>query len=160
MQQWPVVFITEDQQVQVQLKKKLSSIAVKRWLWSTKNLCVFGNGLFTGSSWLFLCNLHIQGSPSVVLVPDWQKLERYVKDVLAGQMRNSVFFVTPRTKDVGRRPCPTNTVTHTYFLFSFSHFLDVSRHRYPFVILIPLFFCVFFLPLDTNRLRGESSFRP
>ena len=38
--------------------------------------------------------------------------------------------------------------------------MDVSRHRYPFVILIPLFFVFFFLPLDTNRLRGEISFRP
>ena len=38
--------------------------------------------------------------------------------------------------------------------------MDVSRHRYPFVILIPLFFVFFFLSLDTSRLRGESSFRP
>ena len=39
--------------------------------------------------------------------------------------------------------------------------MDVSRHRYPFVILVPLFFSVFFfLPLDTDRFRGESSFRP
>ena len=36
----------------------------------------------------------------------------------------------------------------------------VSRHRYPFEILIPLFVFFLFLPLDTNRLRGESSFRP
>ena len=38
--------------------------------------------------------------------------------------------------------------------------MDVSRHWYPFVILIPLFFVFFFLPLDTNRLGSESSFRP
>ena len=72
-------------------------------------------------------------------------------------MRTLLFFATPKTKDVERRPCPTKT--HTYTLFSFSPFMDVSRHRYPFVILTPLFFVFFFLPLDTNRLRGESSFR-
>ena len=38
--------------------------------------------------------------------------------------------------------------------------MDVSRQKYPFVILIPLFFAFFFLPLDTNWLRDESSFRP
>ena len=49
---------------------------------------------------------------------------------------------------------------HTYTLYIIPAFMDVSRHRYPFMILIPLFFVFFFLPLDTNRLRGESSFRP
>ena len=51
---------------------------------------------------------------------------------------------------------------HTHTLYILPAFLDVSRHRYPFVILIPLvFFLVFFfLPLDINRPRGESSFRP
>ena len=50
--------------------------------------------------------------------------------------------------------------THIYFIF-LPAFMDVSRHRYPFVILISLFFfCLFLLSLDTNRLRGESSFRP
>ena len=50
---------------------------------------------------------------------------------------------------------------HTHTLYILPAFMDVSRHRYPFVILIPHFFFVFFfLPLDTNRLRGESSFRP
>ena len=33
------------------------------------------------------------------------------------------------------------TVTHTLYILA--AFMDVSRHRYPFVILIPLFFCVF-----------------
>ena len=45
--------------------------------------------------------------------------------------------------------------THT--LFPFSHFMDVSRHRYPFVIFIPLFFVFFFFPLDTNRLPTNPS---
>ena len=87
-------------------------------IWSTKNLCVFGDGVFTGSSCLFLCNLNSQWSPTVVLVPAWQKLEGYFKNVLAKQMGTSLFFATPRTKDVERRPCPTNT--HTFTLFSFS----------------------------------------
>ena len=33
-------------------------------------------------------------------------------------MGTSLFFATPRTKDVERRPCPTNT--HTYTLYSSS----------------------------------------
>ena len=90
---------------------------------------------------LVLCNLHSQGSPAVVLVPAWRKLEGYVKEVFAEQMRTSLFFAILRPKDVERRPCPTNT--HIYILFSFSHFMDVSCHRYPFVILIRLFFCLF-----------------
>ena len=49
---------------------------------------------------------------------------------------------------------------HTRTLYILPAFMDVSRHRYPFVILIHCFFVFFFLPLDTNRLRGESSFRP
>ena len=49
---------------------------------------------------------------------------------------------------------------HTQTLYILPAFMDGSRHRYPFVILIPLFFVFFVLPLDTNRLRGESSFRP
>ena len=48
---------------------------------------------------------------------------------------------------------------HTHSLYIPTGFMDVYRHRYPFVIFIPLFFVFFFLPLDTNRLRGESSFR-
>ena len=49
---------------------------------------------------------------------------------------------------------------HTDSLYFLPAFIDFSRHRYPFVILIPLFFVFFFLPFDTNRLRGEISFRP
>ena len=51
---------------------------------------------------------------------------------------------------------------HTHTLYILPAFMDVSRHRYPFVILIPLFFSLFLssLALDTNRFRGESSFRP
>ena len=49
---------------------------------------------------------------------------------------------------------------HTHTLYILPAFMDVSRHRYPLVILIPLFFVFFFLPLNTNRLGGESSFRP
>ena len=74
-------------------------------------------------------------------------------------MRTSLFFATPRTKDVERRPCPTNI--HTYTLFSFPHFMGVSRLRYPFVILMPLFFfCLFLSSFGYKRLRDESSFRP
>ena len=36
-----------------------------------------------------------------------------------------------------------HTHTNSYALFSFSHLMDVSRHRYPFVILIPLFLSLF-----------------
>ena len=50
---------------------------------------------------------------------------------------------------------------HTHTLYILPAFMDVSRHRYPFVILIPLFlFFLSSLALDTNRFRGESSFRP
>ena len=61
-----------------------------------------------------------QGSPTVVLVPAWQKLEGYFTNVLAKQMGTSLFFATPRPKDVERRLCPTNT--HTYTLFSSSFY--------------------------------------
>ena len=64
-------------------------------IWSTKNPWVFGDGVCTGSSCLFLCNLHSQGYLTVVLVPAWQKLEGYVKDVLAEQMGTSLFFAIP-----------------------------------------------------------------
>ena len=79
--------------------------------------------------------------------------------ILAEQIRTSLFFATPRTKDVERRPCPTNT--HTYTLYS-SSFHGRRSPEISFMILIPLFFFFyfFFLPLYTNRLRGESSFRP
>ena len=49
---------------------------------------------------------------------------------------------------------------HTHTLYFLPAFMDFSHHRYPFVILIPLVFFFFFLPLDTNRLRGEINFRP
>ena len=51
---------------------------------------------------------------------------------------------------------------HTHTLYFLPAFKDVSRNRYPFVILVPLFFfSVFsFLSLDTNRLRCEISFLP
>ena len=32
---------------------------------------------------------------------------------------------------------------HTHTLYFLPAFMDVSRHGYPFVILIPLFFCLF-----------------
>jgi len=38
-------------------------------------------------------------------------------DVLAEQMGTSLFFPTPRTKDVERRPCPTEEYTHIHFIF-------------------------------------------
>ena len=86
-------------------------------------------------------------------------MEGYVKDVLAEQMGTSLFFATPRTKDVERRPCPTNT--HTYTLFPFSDFMDVSRHRCPFVILIPLFYFSFsvFLWIQTG-FEAKAAFVP
>ena len=49
---------------------------------------------------------------------------------------------------------------HTYTLHFPPAVINISRHRYPSVILIPLFLCLFSLPLDTNWLRGESSIRP
>ena len=49
---------------------------------------------------------------------------------------------------------------HTYTLHFPPAVINISHHRYPSVILIPLFLCLFSLPLDTNRLRGESSIRP
>ena len=55
---------------EVQLKKIYCLRS--RWsgdIWSPKIVCVFGDGVFTGNSCLFLCNLHSQGSSAVVLVP-------------------------------------------------------------------------------------------
>ena len=76
-------------------------------------------------------------------------------------MGTLLFFANPRTKDVDRRPCPTNT--HTYTLHS-SSFLGRLSPQISFFDPHPtvfFFFLVFFfLPLDTNRPRGESSFRP
>ena len=65
--------IAEDKQVQVQLKiKKIVFVRCEAVIFDRsevqKNLCVFGDGVFTGSSCLFLCNLHSQGSPAVTLV--------------------------------------------------------------------------------------------
>ena len=128
---------------EVQLKKNCLPSLWSGDIWSTKNPCVFGDGVCTGSSCLFLCNLHSQGSPTVVLVPAWQKLEGYVKDVLAEQMGTPLFFAIPTgqkmlSEDRKRR------IIHTPAAFYFPPvFMDVSRPRYPFVILIPLFFCLF-----------------
>ena len=73
-------------------------------------------------------------------------------------MGTSLFFSTPRTKDAERRPCPTNT--HTYTLYS-SSFHGRLSPQISFCDPHPTVFSVFFfLPLDTNRLRGESNFRP
>ena len=70
-------------------------------------------------------------------------------------MGTSLFFATPRTKDVERRPH-----THTYTLYS-SSFHGRLSPQISFCDPHPtVFFVFFFLPLDTNRLRGESSFRP
>ena len=77
--------------------------------------------------------------------------------LLPEQMGTSLFFAAPRTKGVERRPCPTNT--HTYTLFSSSFHGRPSPQR-SFSDPLPTVFVFFFLPLDTNRLRGESSFRP
>ena len=74
-------------------------------------------------------------------------------------MGTSLFFATPRKKDVERRPCPTNT--HTYTLYSSSFHGRLSPQISfcdPYATVF--FFAFFFLPLDTNRLRGESSLRP
>ena len=65
--------IAEDKQVQVQLKKKIvfarcEAVIFDRSEVQKLNLCVFGDGVFTGSLCLFLCNLHSQGSPAVTLV--------------------------------------------------------------------------------------------
>ena len=49
---------------------------------------------------------------------------------------------------------------HTHTLHFPPAFVNISRHSYPSVILIPLFLCLFVSTFDTNRLRGESSFRP
>ena len=62
-------------------------------------------------------------------------------------------------KDVERRQSPTNTHTYTLYSSSFHGLLSPQMSfsdPHPTVF----FFVFFFLPLDTNRLRGESSFRP
>ena len=64
----------------------------------------------------------------------------------------------PRKKDVERRPCPTNT--HTYTLYSSSFHGRLSSQILLLWSSSHCFFVFFFLPLDSNRLRGESSFRP
>jgi len=128
----------------VQFKKNiLSSFAVKRGylFWSTKNPFVFGDGVCTSSSCLCLCNLRSQESPTFVLVAAWEKLEEYVKDVLAELMGTSLFFAIPTGQKMlseGRR---RRIHTHTFYFPP--AFMDISRHRYPFVILIPLLFCLF-----------------
>ena len=61
--------IAADQQVQVQFKKKFVFVRCEAVIFVALKTCVFGNGVFTGSSCLFLCNLHRQGSPAIVLVP-------------------------------------------------------------------------------------------
>ena len=70
-------------------------------------------------------------------------------------MATSLFFATPRTKDVDRNPCPTNAQTYTLYSSSFHGRLSP---QISFCDPHPTVF--FFLPLDTNRLRGEISFRP
>ena len=59
---------------EVQLKKNVF-VRCEAVIFEVLKSCVFGDGVFTGSSCLFLCNLHSQGSPAVVLVPASQKLE-------------------------------------------------------------------------------------
>ena len=74
--------IAEDKQVPVQFKKKKKIVFVRceAVIFDRsevqKNLCVFGDGVFTGSSCLFLCNLHSQGSPAVTLCTCLTKAER------------------------------------------------------------------------------------
>ena len=54
---------------EVQLKKYIVFVRCEAVMFEVLALCVFGDGVFTGSSCLFLRNLHSQGSPAVVLVP-------------------------------------------------------------------------------------------
>ena len=71
-------------------------------------------------------------------------------------MGTSLLSATPRTKDVEHGRVRQ---IHTYFTF-----FQLSWTSPATDILLwsssHCFFVFFFLPLDTNRLRGESSFRP
>ena len=66
-----------------------------------------------------------------------------------------------RDKDVERRPPVSDEYTYIHFIFfqlswtslATDILLWSSSHCF-------FFFAFFFLPLDTNRLRGESDFRP
>ena len=115
MQQWPVV---------LRFKKDCLRSLWSGDIWSTKNLCVFGNGVFTGSSCLFRCSLHSQRSPAVVLVPHLQKLEVTSRMSLQSTMslQDTCESRSPSQKD---KRCWAKAVsdenTHTlYFLFRIS----------------------------------------
>ena len=144
----------------VQLKKNIVFLRCEAVIFEVlKNPCVFGDGVCTGSSCLFLCNLHSQGSPTVVLVP--ASVDKSRKGTSRVSLQNRW---EPRSSSQlqGQKMLSEFRIRriHTHTFYFLPAFMDVSRHRYPFVILIPLFFVFFFLSLDANRLRGESSFRP
>ena len=111
------------------------------------------------SSRLFLCNLHSQESPTFVLVAAWEKLEGYVKDVLAEQMGTSLFFAFPTGQKMLSEGRMRRIHTHTFYFLP--AFMDVSRHRYLLVILIPLFFLSFsfFLWIQTG-FEAKAAFVP
>ena len=65
---WPATLannIAEDQLVQVQLQKKIVFVRSEAVILEVLKTCVC-LAIFTGSSCLFLWNLHSQGSPAVV----------------------------------------------------------------------------------------------
>ena len=106
---------------------------------------------------LFFCNLYGQGSPAVPLVPDksWRGTSRMFLQN-RWEPRSSSQLQAQKMLSEGRVQ-----QIHTHALYCLQGFMDVSRHRYLFCDPHPaVFFFFFFLPLDTNRLRGESSFRP
>ena len=139
---------------EVQLKKTYCLRSLRSGdIWSTKSLCVFADGVFTGSSCLFLCNLHSQGSPAAVLVPGRVSQECPGRtDGKLALLRNS--------KD---KRCWAKAVFDEYTYIHYI-FFQLSWTSLATDILLwsssHCFFVFFFLPLDTNRLWGESSFRP
>ena len=77
------------------------------------------------------------------------------------QMGTSLLFVTPRTKDVERRPCPTNT--HTYTLFSSSFHGRLSPKicfcdPHPTVFFLSFFFFLGYKPASRrNQLSSPAA---
>ena len=65
--------IAEDEKLQLKEKKEIVLVRCEAVIFEV--LYVFGYGVFTGSSFLFLWNMHNQESPAVVLVPaEWTSL--------------------------------------------------------------------------------------
>ena len=156
MQQWPVILRRINRyRYKIKKKKKDCLRSLMKLIFDLQKTCVYlaMAYLLVSSSCLFLCNLHSQGSPTVVLVPAWQKLEGYVKDVLAEKMGTSLFFAT-RTKDNYWAKAASDEYTHIRFIFFQLSWTSLATDIFLWL------FVFFFLPWIQTGFEAKAAFVP